>query len=115
MGEFKLGVGNVQGFEGTPIECEAWMRKQFDAMRAYVEGWTSEVRDGEYVPADNQQEKLDVYDRSVWKVTIEPTEHVAVERMRSSMVDECVRVEAERELFDTMARHFDDTLLSLGD
>lgn len=90
-------------FVGTPIECMAWLRKRFDTMRNYVKGWHSTVDDdGNLVPTDEQEDKLGVYDRSVWRVTMEPTEHVATDRMRDSMVTDCMLLDTERELLEAL-------------
>ena len=79
----------VQSFEGTPIECEAWLRQRFFFMRCYVE-------------ASEKEEHVDVYDRSVWRVELTGTDRVAVDEVRTDMLQECERIKSERELFDAV-------------
>lgn len=85
-------------FTGTPIECEAWLRKRFDVMRWAIVGYTSEQDGNGYVPGERQDEMLDLYERSVWKVTVNSLDMVAESRMRTQMIVDAKRIDTEREV-----------------
>ena len=97
--------GRTKGrtFDGTPIECEAWLREQLEVMRLYVVGATSEMVDGNLVPKDDQEEKLEKYERTIWHLSIDSTELMSDGPIRDDMISKCERIKSERELFGLLS------------
>lgn len=95
-------VAHESEYMGTPIECEAWLRRQFDIHRNYLRGATSNLEDGEYVPTDETAESLETYDRTVWELVLRSTDSMAKARIRSDpmTIETCGRIDNERELYD---------------
>lgn len=92
-------------FAGTPIECEAWLRKKFEMMRLALTGYTSVMVDGKLEPGGSQEDVLEKYERSIWKVTVKGTDMVAANRMRSSMVVDASLIDTEREVVQLLMKN----------
>lgn len=92
-------------FMGTPIECEAWLRRELDIHRNYIKGATSDLVDGEFVAGEKQDEMLEKFERSVYEVNLRPLDVTATDRMRTSMIGICSRIETERDITDIMLKN----------
>lgn len=90
-------------FEGTPIECEVWLRRFLGGVRMALVGLTSVESDGGLVPGEGQGRVLSLCDRSVWRVTVTPLDLVATEEARQEMLLDAERMKTERMLFDALA------------
>lgn len=87
------------GFTGTPSEVEAWLRRYVGGMRSYLVGRTSvDDGDGRLVPGEDQRRVLDAFERSMWRVTLVPTDGVARHRVRDDLVPDVERIREERDL-----------------
>ena len=100
--EMMLKKESELSFEGTPIECEAYVRKVMGSMRNFLVGYTSELVDGEFVPGERQEEVLRTFDNSVWSVVITPEDMVET-APRDDMRDMVERIRLERDLFDALS------------
>lgn len=88
-------------FEGTPWECLAWLDGYFSIMRNVTEGAKDVSDDKEYY-----ESLLDVLDRSVYTVTVEPMKGmVAPYTARPENSYAAMRMRTSLELFDAIQRH----------
>lgn len=94
--------GKPTTFEGTPTEIEVMIRSFFDMMRRYFKVY-KEITDDEHA-----DEKLDAYERTVWKVEMTPLEMIAKEKCRNVYLAEAMRIESERKLFEIVSKVDDD-------
>ena len=94
--------GKPTVFEGTPTEIEAMIRTFFDMTRGYFKVYR-EVTDDEHA-----DEKLDAYERTVWKVELTPLETIAKDKCRKVYLAEAMRIESERKLFEIVSKVDDD-------
>ena len=85
--------GECISFRGTPVECEAMVRRHFACMRALIKGYTdSEGHDN--------SEDLDKFDRTVWDIEIYSTNGLAMRKVRPELVDEASMMETLDDLYD---------------
>lgn len=89
----ELVRGRCTTFIGTPVECEAMLRKHFACMRALIKGYTdSESHDN--------SEDLDKYDRTVWQVDVYSTNGFAKKKIRPELVEEAGMMATLDDLYD---------------
>lgn len=92
-------MGEVtQSFEGTPIECEAWLRKVFEYMRLFVRHGLGDNHENR----ERAERDAEIYERSVWHIDVTGMDLVAKDRARTDLLVECEMIDAERQLFDTL-------------
>ena len=80
-------------FMGTPIECEAWLRKFFDSIRTFLR---SSVNCGDINEVAN-----DVFERTVWTIEISGLDAVLPAKVRDdpSLRMHADKIDIERDLF----------------
>ena len=76
-------------YVGTPIEIEASIRRFFNAQRLYFNN----------LPEDDRKEKLELFDRSAFRVEIVAMDGLAKERVRPHLRTTADQIDLERELF----------------
>lgn len=89
----KLVSGRCVSFTGTPVECEAWLRRHFACMRALINGYTESVD-------HSNSEDLDKYDRTVWQIDVYSTNGLAKKKIRHELVAEASMMATLDDLYD---------------
>lgn len=81
-------------YTGTPIEIEASIRRFFEFQRLYFNN----------LPEDDRKKKLELFDRSAFRVEIVAMDGLAEERVRPHLRSTADQIDLERELF-RLAQH----------
>lgn len=72
-------------FRGTPLECEAWLRRFFDIMRIFI-------------GIDGGDEALETFEKSVWDMDISAVDGVLKDRVRPDLRPYADMIDLERDL-----------------
>lgn len=88
---------------GTAQELEYLAHRFFLTARNYVMGWHSEEVDGELVASETREGALDAFDRSLWRMTIEPLDMMAPKPARDALAVRCSVARAAFEVADMIA------------
>lgn len=83
--------GKCISFRGTPVECEAMVRRHFACMRAFVKG---------HADPGEEDSDLDEFGRTVWDIEIHSTNGLAMRKVRPELVDEASMMETLDDLYD---------------
>ena len=82
-------------FRGTPIECEAWLRRFFDTMRICL-------------AIDGGDEALETFERSVWDMDISAIDGVLKDRVRPDLRPYADMIDLERDLLRLVTKVGED-------
>lgn len=95
---FEQSDGNEPAmYEGTPWECLAWLESYFRIQRALIDGCAGGKKD-----AQMWRDLQDVYDRTVFTVTIEPMKMKAPYETRPENEYRVMRLKTGLDLFDAI-------------
>ena len=81
-------------FRGTPLECEAWLRRFFDIMRIFL--------------GNEDESSLELFERTAWDIDIVAVDGVLKDRVRKDLRSYCDMISLERELFELLAKTDED-------
>ena len=82
-------------FRGTPIECEAWLRRFFDIMRIFL-------------GIDGDDEALETFEKSVWDMDISAIDGVLKDRVRPDLRPYADMIDLERDLLRLVTKVGED-------
>lgn len=85
----------VTTFRGTPIECEAWLRRFFDIMRIFL-------------AIDGGDEALETFEKSVWDMDISAIDGVLKDRVRPDLRSYADTIDLERDLLRLVTKVGED-------
>jgi len=82
-------------FRGTPLECEAWLRRFFDIMRIFL-------------GINGDDETLETFERTVWDMDISAIDGVLKDRARPDLRPYADMIDLERDLLRLVTKVGED-------